>query len=70
MLATIANCIGNSVGNENRLGLLHRFGNSNDTDNLVLLSSRQGEWQQNPMRGITCCRDMGDEQRLLGVEFD
>ena len=70
MLATIANFIDNRIGNENHLGLLHRFGNSNDTDNLVRLSSRQGEGQQNPMCGLACCRDMGDEQRLPGVEFD
>lgn len=70
MLAHIANDIGNRVNNENRLGLLHRIGNSHDTDNLVRLSSRQMGGQQNTMCGLACCRYMGDEQRLLGIEFD
>ena len=70
MLATIANGIGNRIGNENHLGLLHSIGNSHDTDNLVRLSSRQREGKQNHMRGLACCRDMGDEQRLLGNEID
>lgn len=70
MLATIANFIDNRIGNENHLGLLHRIGDSHDTDNLVRLSSRQGEGQQNTMRGSIGCRDMGDEQRLLGNEID
>lgn len=70
MLAPIAHGIGNRAGNENRLGLLHRIGDSHDTDNPIRLSSRQREGQQNPMRGAIGCRYMGDEQRLLGIEID
>ena len=70
MLATIANGIGNRIGNENILDLLHRIGNSHDTDNPIRLPSRQREGQQNPMRGAIGCRDMGDEQRLLGIDVD